>query len=154
MEWTPIKNQHTKLTLEKNILPPLLPGFELTIFRPRVRRSSQKAIPAPIHIFDINGKIHFLPFQCCYVLLNLLRRKRPLTRRLYIHFHSKRPRVCRKNLLNKDIVQMTSTSVKGRHSIDAQINAKSFEYCYFPQTETVFVVQFSKIGREDISVPY
>ena len=30
MEWTPDKSQHTKLTLEKKILLPLLPGFELT----------------------------------------------------------------------------------------------------------------------------
>ena len=30
---TPNKNQHTKLTLEKKILLPLLPGFELTNFR-------------------------------------------------------------------------------------------------------------------------
>ena len=27
MEWTPNKSQHTKLTLEKKILLPLLPGF-------------------------------------------------------------------------------------------------------------------------------
>ena len=42
MEWTPNKSQHTKLTLEKKILLPLLPGFELTTFR--VRRSYQQAI--------------------------------------------------------------------------------------------------------------
>ena len=39
------KSQHTKLTLEKKILPPLLPGFELAIFRSRVRRFNQRAIP-------------------------------------------------------------------------------------------------------------
>ena len=33
VEWKPNKSQHTKLTLEKKILPPLLPGFELAIFR-------------------------------------------------------------------------------------------------------------------------
>ena len=38
-----IKRQHTKLTLEKEILPPLLPGFELTTFRSRVRHSNQQA---------------------------------------------------------------------------------------------------------------
>ena len=43
----PNKSQHTKLTLEKNILPPFLPGFELATFRSRVRRSCQNAIPAP-----------------------------------------------------------------------------------------------------------
>ena len=30
MERTPNKSQHIKLTLEKKILPPLLPGVELT----------------------------------------------------------------------------------------------------------------------------
>ena len=39
VEGTPNKSQHTKLTLEKKILPPLLPGFKLATFRPRVRRS-------------------------------------------------------------------------------------------------------------------
>ena len=43
VEWTPNKSQHTKLTLEKKILPPLLPGFELATFRSRVRRSYQQA---------------------------------------------------------------------------------------------------------------
>ena len=32
MERAPNESQHTKLTLEKKILPPLLPGFELTTF--------------------------------------------------------------------------------------------------------------------------
>ena len=40
------KCQHTMLTLEKKLLPPLLPGFELETFRLRVRRSYQQAIPA------------------------------------------------------------------------------------------------------------
>ena len=35
------------LTLEKKILPPLLPGFELATNRSRVRCSNQQAIPAP-----------------------------------------------------------------------------------------------------------
>ena len=48
VEWTPNKSQHTKLTLEKKIFPPLLPGFELATFRSRVRRSNQQAIPAPL----------------------------------------------------------------------------------------------------------
>ena len=42
VEWTPNKSQHTKLTLKKNIIPPLLPGFELTTFRVRIRRSTSK----------------------------------------------------------------------------------------------------------------
>ena len=47
VERTPNKCQHTKLTLEKKILPPLLLGFELTVFRSRVLSSYQQAIPAP-----------------------------------------------------------------------------------------------------------
>ena len=46
LELTPDKSQHTKLTLEKKILPPLLLGFELETFRSRSRRSNQQAIPA------------------------------------------------------------------------------------------------------------
>ena len=44
VERTPNKRQHTKLTQEEKILPPLLPGFELTTFWWRVRRSYQQAI--------------------------------------------------------------------------------------------------------------
>ena len=33
-----------------------------------------------------------------------------------------------KVLKKKDIVQMMSTSIKGRHSINAEMNAESFEY--------------------------
>ena len=43
---TPNKSQHTKLTLEKKILPPLLPGFELAAFRSRVQRSNQQVLLA------------------------------------------------------------------------------------------------------------
>ena len=46
VERTPNKSQHKKLTLEKKIFPPLLPGFELATFRSRVRRSSQQAMSA------------------------------------------------------------------------------------------------------------
>ena len=47
VEWIPNKSQHTKLTLEKKILPPLLPGFKLTTFQSQVRCSNQQAILAP-----------------------------------------------------------------------------------------------------------
>ena len=40
------KSQHTKLTLEKKILPPLQQGFEPATFRSRLRRSNHWAIPA------------------------------------------------------------------------------------------------------------
>ena len=42
VERTPNKSQHTKLTLEKKIVPPLLPGFELATFQSQVRRSTNK----------------------------------------------------------------------------------------------------------------
>ena len=42
MERTPNEIQHTKSTLEKKILPPLLPGFELATFRSRVLCSTNK----------------------------------------------------------------------------------------------------------------
>ena len=42
VERTPNKSKHRKLTLEKKILLPLLPGFELTTFQSRVRRSTKK----------------------------------------------------------------------------------------------------------------
>ena len=45
MERTLNKSQHTKLTLEKKILPLLLPGFELATFQSWVQRSYQQAIP-------------------------------------------------------------------------------------------------------------
>ena len=40
MERTLHKSQHTKLTLKRKILPPLLLGFKLTTFRSPVRRST------------------------------------------------------------------------------------------------------------------
>ena len=49
VERAPNRSQYTKLTLEKKLLPPLLPGFELATFRSRVRSSYQRAIPAPHH---------------------------------------------------------------------------------------------------------
>ena len=39
---TPNKSQHRKLTLDRKILPPLLPGFELATLRSRIRRSTKK----------------------------------------------------------------------------------------------------------------
>ena len=47
VERTPNKSRQRKLTLEKKILPPLQPGFELATFRSRVRRSSDWAITIP-----------------------------------------------------------------------------------------------------------
>ena len=47
VEWTPNKSKHRKWTLEKKILPPLLPGFELATFRVRVRRCTNKLSRLP-----------------------------------------------------------------------------------------------------------
>ena len=47
MERIPNKSQHTKVTLEKKILPPLLPGFELATFRSRAWHSYKQALPTP-----------------------------------------------------------------------------------------------------------
>ena len=44
VERTPNKSQHTKLSQEKKILSPLLPGLEMATFRSRVRRSYQQAV--------------------------------------------------------------------------------------------------------------
>ena len=71
MEWTLSKSQHTKLTLEKKILPPLLPGFKLQTFRSRVWCSYQLAlcmlpiytcclhIPCPVAVYTPH-----LPILC------------------------------------------------------------------------------------------
>ena len=50
MERTLNKSRHTKLNLEKKILPPLLPGIELATFWSWVWRSYQQAIPTPISV--------------------------------------------------------------------------------------------------------
>ena len=47
MEQTLNKSQHTKLTLEKKILPPLLPGFKLTTLQSQVWHSYQQTILVP-----------------------------------------------------------------------------------------------------------
>ena len=48
VEWTPNKSQHTKLTLENKIHPPLLLRFELAKFPLRVRRSTSKLFQQPV----------------------------------------------------------------------------------------------------------
>ena len=107
------------------------------------------------HIFNINGKRHFLTFQCCYLLLNLLHQKWTLTRYLYIHFHSIRLCACQKRLFKiKILCKQRQSSIKGRHSVGAEMNAESSDYGYCPYVKIVFVVQFSKVGCQDISVPY
>ena len=58
VERTPNKSRHTKLTLEKKIFPPLLPGFELATFRSRVRCCNQQAVPTlPTSCPDSTNKL-------------------------------------------------------------------------------------------------
>ena len=40
-------SQHRKLTLEKKLLPPLLPGLEPDTFRSRVHRFTTELFPLP-----------------------------------------------------------------------------------------------------------
>ena len=68
VERTPNKSQHTKLTLEKKILPPLLPGFELFAFRSRVRRSNQQVIPASLHNIALPKLHRTAPYCTLYTL--------------------------------------------------------------------------------------
>ena len=60
LERTPNKSQHTNLTLEKIILPPLLPGFELVTFRSRIWRSNQQAIQAQRTPQIKSERLHYL----------------------------------------------------------------------------------------------
>ena len=48
MERKPNKSQHKKLTLEKKIYSPLLPRLELTTFRSRIWRSTNKLSRLPL----------------------------------------------------------------------------------------------------------
>ena len=77
VERTPNKSQHTKLTLEKKILPPLLPGFEHATFRSRVRRFTDKLSRLPplwYLIHNNNNTIHrgFVESLCQYGDVNFL----------------------------------------------------------------------------------
>ena len=78
VERTPNTSKHTKLTPEKKILPPLLPGFELATFRSRVRRSNQQAIPvaykqvlSPVLLFSATREVtatrFFFFFNMVYI---------------------------------------------------------------------------------------
>ena len=75
MEETLNKKQHTNFTLEKKILPPLLPEFELGTFRSRVRRSNQQAIPVPL----LQSQLCVLTLIRClfHACITAVARKRP-----------------------------------------------------------------------------
>ena len=63
VEQTLNRNQHTKLTLEKEILPPLLPGFKFTTFRSRVRRSKQQAMSYIYAHYPVSQVFYVLDMQ-------------------------------------------------------------------------------------------
>ena len=87
MQRTPNKSQHTKLTLEKKILPLLLPGFELATFRSRARRSNEQAIPAPsvFHsVFNYNDPSEALAFWYA-AILPVVNKHAPLKRKRVKH---------------------------------------------------------------------
>ena len=48
VEQTPNKIQHTKLTWEKKILPPLLPGFDLQPFNRKSGALTNKLFQLPL----------------------------------------------------------------------------------------------------------
>ena len=52
VERTPNESQHTKLTVKKKILPPLLLGLELATFGSRVRRFPNKLSRLPVKIVE------------------------------------------------------------------------------------------------------
>ena len=68
LERIPNNSLHTKLTLEKKILPPLLPGFELATFRSQIRHSNQQAI-----VWAITYVLRFwvLFFHACVRFISL-----------------------------------------------------------------------------------
>ena len=53
VERIPNKSRHTKLTVEKKILPLILPGFELAIFGSQVQHSNQQALPVQYTWFSV-----------------------------------------------------------------------------------------------------
>ena len=76
--WNGYRNasQHRKLTLDKTILPPLLPGLEPGTFRSRVRRSNHWAILAPrLYVIRLYVKHHVLviiTYVCMSTIMYLL----------------------------------------------------------------------------------
>ena len=63
--WTSNESQHTKLTLEKKILPLLLLGFKLTTFRSRVWCSTNKLFQLTQQVQ--RGKGNFLGSVCVWL---------------------------------------------------------------------------------------
>ena len=68
VEQTPNRSQHTQLTLEKKILPPLLPRFELTSFRSPVPTLYQQAIPRldTVWNWQTRNQLPHLVLRCAF----------------------------------------------------------------------------------------
>ena len=66
-EWKGYRNksQRRKLTLEKTILPPLLPGLEPATFRSRVGGAVPMSYPRRIHVFLFTETATFLMHTNC-----------------------------------------------------------------------------------------
>ena len=80
MERTQNKSQHTKLTLEKKILPPLLSGFEFVTFRSRTYLLHLKIgtnLPTPLSVTHILQKAHATPCPNSSLLQKINTRTRP-----------------------------------------------------------------------------
>ena len=70
---TPNKSQHRKLSLEKKILPPLLPGLELATFWSRVRGSTNELSWLNIERVDLFlGVVRNPPIFRCAAKLSLV----------------------------------------------------------------------------------
>ena len=65
MERTQNKSQDRRVNSGEEILPPLLPGFELATFRSRVQRFYQQAIPAPRRLYFDDKENFRCRGQCC-----------------------------------------------------------------------------------------
>ena len=76
VEWTPNKSQHAKLTLEKKILPPLLPGFEIcnllitspALYQQAIMRQCVFLIMSAHYCMHVCVSMHAYICACVHVL--------------------------------------------------------------------------------------
>ena len=127
MEWTPNKSQHIKLTLEKKILPPLLPGFELATFRSRGRRSYQQAISV-MTIRGIACTKHSLVSQ-------LTGRTQRFPRRLSLSGAKKKKKTtqtCRVTVcaITEDLLLFNNRNSTRHYKASFVISSFNFHHCY------------------------
>ena len=103
VERTPNKSQQTKLTLEKKILLPLLPGFELATFRSRVRRSTNKLSRL---YYSLHVHIIRTPYcmQTTIIILPLTSAYNHLIPHMSTDYRIIMPHVCTDYFLNKQFM--------------------------------------------------